>query len=427
MPLSSYCIRFDHPESSNDVVLFSTRTAATVSIPRDALRDIERGVLAPDERESLSELGLLVPSIHEEKQEMLSYIDRMNAISTTLKPIVVMNLDCNLACSYCFEGTRKGKHFLSEETADNLVGFIGKQLNGKKEIYPTFYGGEPLLSVDLIARISRRLRELANERDACYEFRMITNGTLLTRRVVERLKPLGLRSVSVTLDGPREVHNSFRPFKSGAGSFDTIIKNIHDVCNLIEVQIGGNYTRDNYRDFPFLLDYLLESGLGPKLISSVEFSPVFQETPDFVPDFHGGCATLKEPWIADAGVFLRHEILSHGFATTPVEPTVCMIERPDYIVVNWDGGLYKCPGLIGRKDCCVGNLKGGLIDYRRSHALDNWKTEECLACSYLPLCFGGCRYMKLLQDGAMNGINCRKEYFDKTLAQFVIQDIKYDL
>lgn len=57
----------------------------------------------------------------------------------------------------------------------------------------------------------------------------------------------------------------------------------------------------------------------------------------------------------------------------------------------------------------------------------NDKNEACLACSYLPICFGGCKYMKLPQDVTMRGVNCRKEYFDKTLAQFVAQDIKYDL
>jgi uncharacterized protein len=96
-------------------------------------------------------------------------------------------------------------------------------------------------------------------------------------------------------------------------------------------------------------------------------------------------------------------------------------------MMDYDGALYKCPVLIGRKDYRVGDITTGLTDYRASHALDNWKNEECLACAYLPLCFGGCRYMKLLQDGDINGVNCRKEYFDRILAQLVSQDIKYDL
>lgn len=384
---------------------------------------MERNALAPDEQESLFVLGFLVTSIEAEKREMLAYIDLMNANSTLLRPTVVMNLDCNLACSYCFEGTRKGKHYLSKETADELIGFVEKHLSGKKEIIPTFYGGEPLLSQDMIGYLSERMRELADARGARYEFRMITNGTLLTRSVAERLKHLGLCSVSVTLDGPREVHDSFRPFKSGTGSLDRIIRNLQDLCGLIDVHVGGNYTRGNYREFPRVLDYLTAAGLGPDRISSVEFSPVFQEVREFVPDFQGGCATTNEPWIAGAGAFLRQEILSRGFKTPDIEPCVCMVERHDHVVVNWDGRLYKCPSFIGRKEFSIGTLRSGMLEYHESHNLGNWKNEECLGCCYLPLCFGGCRYFKHLREGTMQGVDCRKEYFDQVLPALVMQDV----
>ena len=63
----------------------------------------------------------------------------------------------------------------------------------------------------------------------------------------------------------------------------------------------------------------------------------------------------------------------------------------------------------------MGDVRTGVRDYRASHGLDAWKNDECLACAYLPLCFGGCRYMQLLRTGAMQGLNCQKEYFDRTL------------
>lgn len=43
----------------------------------------------------------------------------------------------------------------------------------------------------------------------------------------------------------------------------------------------------------------------------------------------------------------------------------------------------------------------------------------------LPLCFGGCRYMKLVRDGNMSGVDCKKQYYDVTLEALVKQDIKY--
>ncbi len=102
-----------------------------------------------------------------------------------------------------------------------------------------------------------------------------------------------------------------------------------------------------------------------------------------------------------------------------------MMEIQGNIVVDYDGTFYKCPGLIGREWFKVGDLRTGIKDYRESHDLDSWKTDECLNCEYLPLCFGGCRFMKLLKDGNMKGVDCKKPYFDATLETFIKQEIKY--
>jgi uncharacterized protein len=66
-------------------------------------------------------------------------------------------------------------------------------------------------------------------------------------------------------------------------------------------------------------------------------------------------------------------------------------------------------------------------EYRSSHGLDDWKIDDCLACAYLPLCFGGCKYLKLVREGSMRGVNCQKKYFDRVLAELVAQDIRYGL
>lgn len=410
-------------------MLFSTLTTAAADVALEVLQDIEKDNLSKEEKKTLTDLGFLVKSQEAELRELLGYVDDLNSESTIFTAVVTLNLDCNLGCTYCYEGKRKGKHYMSADTADDFVNFLkAGVLKNKDAINLIFYGGEPLLSVDTIVRISKDIRSIAKKWGIAFGFTLTTNGTLLTPQIVKKLKPLGLRSASITLDGPQEVHDAFRPFKAGKGSFDTIIRNIKSVRSLIDVHIGGNYTRDRHREFPRLLDYLLKNSLGPDKISSVEFDPVFQESKKFAtPDFHDGCKSLSKPWLRDASIFLREEILKRDFHTPKIEPAVCAIEHRDHIVVNYDGTLYKCPGLVGRKKFCVGSVKTGILDHHKTHELGNWKNKECLACAYLPFCFGGCKYMKLLQDSTVRGVNCRKKYFDRTLAQFVAQDIKYDL
>lgn len=429
MPLSKYCKIYRHSEDAKQVTLFSTLTTAVADVSTDLLRDLEKGKLSKEEKKTLTKLGLLVESVEEEQRELLNYIEDRNAENNVFTAIVVLSLDCNLGCKYCYEGSRKGKHYMSPETADDFIAFVKSgALKDMEGVNITFYGGEPLLSRDTITHISKNMRKIAKAEDLEFSFSFITNGTLLTPQLVKTLKPLGMRAASVTLDGPKEVHDLCRPFKSGAGSFDVIVRNIRDVCSMTDVQVGGNYTRENYQEFPRLLDYFLETGLTPKKISSVKLDPVFRESSEFSsPDFLGGCTSIDEAWLMEAGVFLREEILKRGYRTPAIEPVVCMMELRSSVVVNYNGDLYKCPGLVGRDEFRAGALKSGIFDYGARHALDNWKNETCLSCSYLPLCFGGCRYMKLVRDGDLRGVDCKKKYLDAILEKLVLQDVKYGL
>ena len=162
---------------------------------------------------------------------------------------------------------------MSPETADLLVEMIEREHIAKgRKVSLDFYGGEPLLSVDLIRSISTRLRKSCEEKGLPFEFSLVTNGTLLTRPLALELAGLGMRAVKITLDGPREVHDLSRPFASGKGSFDIIVKNILEVMDVTKVQIGGNFTRENYREFPRLLDYLIEVGITPDKLATCSSS-----------------------------------------------------------------------------------------------------------------------------------------------------------
>jgi uncharacterized protein len=429
MTLSKY-YKIYRVARSSDPVLFSTKKASVITVAASMLNDIEKEAISEEEQKALTDLGFLVESREEEKEGLSRFIDELNEIDTILAVKIVMNLDCNLACTYCFEGRRKGKFFLKKKTADDLVGFIKYILISKKkeELRVTFYGGEPLLSAELTSYVSGELKEMAESNGIIYTAFIITNGTLLTAKTAERLKAFGLKEAAVTLDGPKHIHDLFRPFKTGNGSFDTIIRNVKDSCGIIRIQLGGNFTRENYREMPGLLDYLLSNGLTPDKIPLVRFDPVMKETEDIAPpDFHDGCDCHNEPWIIEAVSFLRGEILKRGYNSMKVAPIACLLDIKDRMIINYDGSIYKCPGLIGRKEFCVGNIRDGIKDYRHSHNLDNWKNEECLNCAYLPLCFGGCRYMKFIREGNMTGVDCKKPYFDAVLEELVKQDIKYGI
>jgi uncharacterized protein len=425
MKFSRYVKIYPYDKASGAFLLYSTKRASKILLHESTLRSIEEDTLSPPDIKTLTDLGFLVPDPEEEKRQMLTVFE--SARWDRFSAMVVMNLDCNLACTYCYEGKMKGKHYMTSETADRLVDFIEDSSEGR-DVHLDFYGGEPLLSLGLLKDISGRLMSSLTAKNLGYSFNLVTNGTLLSRKNAEGLLPLGLKGAKVTLDGPRQLHDRSRPFKGMTGSFDKIVGNIRDVCGIVDIQIGGNYSIDNFRGFPALLDYLIEEGITPDKVSIVKFTPITKAKAEFsLPEFDDGCSSINEPWIIESSLFLREEILKRGFVTSAILPSFCMIESRDDIVINYDGTLYKCPGFLGWKGMAIGDLEKGIDDYGGSYNLEVWKRDECLECAYLPLCFGGCRFMKLIRDGNVSDVDCRKPYLDAALEAFVKQDIEYGL
>jgi uncharacterized protein len=428
MQLSRYVKIYPSEQSSEQQLIFSTKKASKILVSPETLQSIEQGTLSPEDETLLSRLGMIVEDREEEKHTILNLFDEMNGRNPELNITVVLNLDCNFACIYCYEGDMKGSLYMTEETADRLTEFIkGRFPDHKKSLVVDFYGGEPLLSLALIKSISKRLKSFAKSRGASYRFTLVTNGSLFKRKVAQELVRLGLTNVQITLDGPAKNHNKYRPFKSGAGSFDTLIKNIQETCDLVKIGIGGNFNEKNYEEFFQLLDDLEWAGLTPDRILSIKFAPIVNRPKgDISPvDYKVGCMSLNEPWLIKAEAFLREEILRRGYNTPKAGPIHCAVENTSCFVVNYDGVIYKCPGFIGKEDFEVGDLKSGVRDYSTLYRLGTWKNGDCTDCAYLPMCFGGCRYMTFIRDGNINALDCKKDYFDASLETLVKQDIKY--
>jgi uncharacterized protein len=427
---SKYLKTFTHDGDSGHVILFSTMHCSKILLDKKTWKAFETCTLAPEDTSILYRLGMLVNNSDEEKRMVLTAFEEFNNKNSTIDIIMVMNLDCNFACKYCYEGDMKGRIYMSEGTATRVVDFIREKFTqDKRALHLDFYGGEPLLSLGLIRDISAQLNRFAAERNIPYTFGLVTNGSLFKKDIAEELAGTGLKTVKITLDGPPHIHNNNRPFKTGAASFDTLIKNIKDACGLVRIAIGGNFERDNYREFPMLLDYLIDEGLTSDKIPQVKFDPVMKKSDRVLSpmDFNDGCISMNEPWVTEASVFLRKEILKRGYSTPGIRPAFCSVESFDSYVVNHDGGLYKCPTFIGMKEFEAGNLEHGITDYSLSYKTGIWKNEECMNCAYLPLCFGGCRYVKFVNDGKIDSPHCQRKYFDACLETLVKQDIKYGL
>jgi uncharacterized protein len=424
MHLSRYLLVYPSKSRPDRFMLYSTIRGSIVQISGASLRAAQAGTLAGPESDTLARLGMLVADLDEERKQMRGVIERANGRSRTFRGIVVLNLDCNLNCGYCYEEDFRGSHYMSAATAQLVVEtLIRDHISQGKDVSLAFYGGEPLLSQQLICAISEPLQKAATEHGVSYSFNLVTNGTLLNRDTAEKLIPFGLKGAKFTLDGPREIHDSQRPYASGSGSFDTIVENVAAIWDIVPLQLGGNFRQENYRDFPRLLDHLISRGITGEKLTQVQFGPVTPKAG--CSEYGSGCASPNEPWLVEAQLYLREQTLLKGFPTPKQGVSACIVEFDNNLVVNWDGSLYKCPAFMGWQGLSIGSLAEGVADYGVSHCIGNWKIDECLECPYLPLCFGGCRFLTLLQGKSMSDVDCRRDFFDASLEDLLQQDLDH--
>ena len=425
--LSRYVKIYPCRDRPGSHLLYSSKKGSVVRASADLLAAIKSETLSAGDRETLTRLAILNDDPAVERASMADVVSRANQRCNKFKAIVVLNLDCNLACPYCFEEPfRSGRHMTSV-TADLLVEtIINEQILRGRTVELDFYGGEPLLSLPLLRVIAATLQSAARDRENQFSFGMVTNGTLLTRPLVEELVPFGFTGARITLDGPRDIHDRQRPFISGRGSFDAIIANIKATWDLLDLQVGGNFTQATYREIPRMLDFLLAEGITPEKLGLIQFAPILPKSGKKADrNVCAGCITGNEPWLAEAALFLREETMKRGFTTFKPTMAACKVEFTNDFVVNYDGLLYKCPAFMGWPELSIGTLADGVGDHSVSHNLELWKTDECLECAYLPLCFGGCRLLPLLNHGSIDRVDCRKEFYDTVLERFILQDLRY--
>jgi uncharacterized protein len=135
---------------------------------------------------------------------------------------------CNLDCEYCF--------FLSKEMlypgsrfrmADDLLETYLRQLIEAHARSPevtvvAWQGGEPtMMGLDFFRR-SVELAELHRMPHQRIAYTIQTNATLIDDEWAAFFKEHGFL-VGVSIDGPREIHDTYRVDKGGRGSFDRVM------------------------------------------------------------------------------------------------------------------------------------------------------------------------------------------------------------
>ena len=146
------------------------------------------------------------------EQAKIRLLEHTDVIARDLYEHPVMNqlfleltLRCNLECAHCGSScTHAGPMGLSKDVLQCILQQICEDDEYRdKKPYVILTGGEPMIREDFF-EIAEMIHALG------FKWGMTTNGTLITPEAASRMKDLGMRSIAVSIDGPREYHNRFR-------------------------------------------------------------------------------------------------------------------------------------------------------------------------------------------------------------------------
>ncbi|CCK78811.1 radical SAM/SPASM domain-containing protein [Desulfobacula toluolica] len=325
---------------------------------------------------------------------------------------------CNLGCHYCYhnpENTNKSLGLnktpdLSMEfkVAKKAVDFLFEHSRGLEELVLVFFGGEPLLNLNLISKTVTYANEKARENAKTIEYAMTTNGTLLTDKAIHFLNENKI-GTTVSLDGLEAVHDRFRQFPDGSPSYKVILPKIKKFLgkeNPKPVVARVTLAKDA-KDISRTLYHLL--GLG---FSEVGFAPVTTMDTDFQLDAHQ-MTSLLEQFVHLSETFINLALKDEFLGFTNLVDLLVTLHEGEVkqypcgagigmFSVDPKGGLFLCQRLTHDDSARMGDIFDGLDreklgTFRLDAGLD--KKSDCKGCWAASICAGGCYHEAKIREG----------------------------
>ena len=319
-------------------------------------------------------------------------------------------LNCNFKCSYCFE--KRKNNFLTKENQEGILQFIQNNSSKFKKVHVDWYGGEPLLGKNVISKLSKEIIDVCQKEKLIYDASITTNGYLLNTFSECEYEKYHIKSIQVTLDGDKDVHDSRRILMNGEGTFTKIVENLKKVPQGIEINLRVNVDIDNVDRVEKLFMRLKKESLT-RCILSIK-SVVSSKT--------NPCEDkmLESEMFTKKLLPLYQKARAIGFRTVLFNPLMyfknefCIVDYEHQYIVAPDGGVFKCGESYEEDDPSkIGSLNSnGKMDLNLI-AVSNWMKdpfadEKCCNCKLLPLCWGGCQ----LKRNVKKTSPCYTEYKD---------------
>lgn len=346
---------------------------------------------------TLFDHGFLVPYMENEKIKR-EYLFSQVVNDNTLDLVITVTEKCNFVCKYCAQDFTKGK--MSEIVQDNIIQYVKKNISNYGKLHVEWFGGEPLLCLDIIEKLSYNFIDICRKAHKCYTAAITTNGYLLDLNTFKKLYNSKVIAYQITLDGLKDDHDKQRCLANEKGTFDKIISNLLDIKNntasaFFRINIRTNFTKSIVNNMDEYLRFYEKKFMGDDRF--VFFARAAEDWGgERVKKFNGLLDQKEENTLVEK-IYENNPKINFYMNYSFLEParTVCHAVHKNMFNIGCDGKVYKCDSSIDV--ACVGELCNGGKMIVDEYKLALWTcgtrytSTECDECFFSCSCIkGGC-------------------------------------
>ena len=327
--------------------------------------------------------------------------------------VLNVNTGCNLSCTYCYKedlATPDRGQRMVFETAAQSFELLLAEAKERGRVNLVFFGGEPLSNMPLIRQVIDHAERRGAEVGKTVDFSLTTNATLLTEELVAYLSAHRV-GVTVSMDGPKALHDRNRKTIGGKGTYDVVAKKARMLLSGHRTRpVGARVTLTRGTTDVVTIHRHLRDEIG---FFEVGFAPV---TAGDIGAFNLGKDELALVFegMKVLGLEYRDEALAgrnNGFAnmhqlmTDLAEGTRKSLPCGaglGMLAVDKDGGLNLCHRFTGSSLPTFGNVTDGIDKPRLGAFLEEAQDRSarpCATCRIRNLCSGGCYHERYARYG----------------------------
>ena len=338
--------------------------------------------------------------------------------------------DCNLACRYCFVDLESCGRDMTSAIARQGIDRLVEASGERNRLQIIFFGGEPLLRMDLIREVVTYCRRLERDSEKRFAFNLTTNGLLLSDALFQELRELGVM-VMVSLDGTREAHDRFRCTPEGEPTWDRIVANLRSIPDFgRQIAVRATLTAESsdylgifttFEEMGFEQIYLTEVCPGPadsEQLREVDLRRLqagYLVLMDYLLERARKTGDIK---LAKMQRFLNALYSSH------VSYYGCATGVGGYYLAP-DGSYFPCNRMITKdRTFRLGDVEAGLAEEKCRTLLHNHVfNKRCRSCWARFLCGGQCYADSYWASGQIS----TPDHYSCAMIQFKIRSAAYYL